>query len=176
VIGALVFIHRWLGVTFCLLFAMWFASGIVMHFVPYPSFTAADRRAGLAPIDLAQVKASPSEALAASRMANSARVRLTQRSDGPIYLISNSSATIALHAADLSAATVKSEELARAIASDYAMHRRWDAAKDDVAVLQDYDQWTLAGGLDRYRPLYRVALNVCPALISTCRRPREKSF
>jgi hypothetical protein len=78
VIGALVFFHRWLGVTFCLLFAMWFASGIVMHFVPYPSFTAADRRAGLAPIDLAQVKASPSEALAASRMGNSARVRLTQ--------------------------------------------------------------------------------------------------
>jgi hypothetical protein len=159
VIGVLVFFHRWLGVTFCLLFAMWFASGIVMHFVPYPSFTAADRRAGLAPIDLAQVKASPSEALAASRMGNSARVRLTQRSDGPIYLISNSSATIALHAADLSAATVESADLVRAIASDYAMHRQWDAAKAHVAVLQDYDQWTLAGELDRYRPLYRVALN-----------------
>jgi hypothetical protein len=98
VIGALVFFHRWLGVTFCLLFSMWFASGIVMHFVPYPSFTAADRRAGLAPIDLTWVKASPSEALGASGIGNFARVRLNQRSDGPIYLISNSSATIALHA------------------------------------------------------------------------------
>jgi hypothetical protein len=39
------------------------------------------------------------------------------------------------------------------------MHRQWDAAKADVAVLQDYDQCTLAGELDRYRPLYRVALN-----------------
>jgi hypothetical protein len=29
-------LHRWWGVTFCLLFAMWFASGIVMHFVPFP--------------------------------------------------------------------------------------------------------------------------------------------
>src|ERR1700744_5942182 len=29
-------LHRWWGVAFCLLFAMWFASGIVMHFVPYP--------------------------------------------------------------------------------------------------------------------------------------------
>jgi len=28
--------HRWWGVGFCLLFAMWFASGAVMHFVPYP--------------------------------------------------------------------------------------------------------------------------------------------
>lgn len=29
-------LHRWWGVAFCLLFAMWFASGCVMHFVPYP--------------------------------------------------------------------------------------------------------------------------------------------
>jgi hypothetical protein len=28
-------LHRWWGVAFCLLFAMWFASGIVMHFVPF---------------------------------------------------------------------------------------------------------------------------------------------
>jgi hypothetical protein len=30
-------LHRWWGIAFCLLFAMWFASGIVMHFVPFPS-------------------------------------------------------------------------------------------------------------------------------------------
>jgi hypothetical protein len=157
-IGALVFLHRWLGVGFCLLFALWFASGVVMHFVPYPSFTAADRRAGLAPIDLAQVKASPAEALAASSVGNSVRVRLTQRSDGPIYLVSNSSRTVALHARDLSKGAVVPAELARAIASDYAMHRQWDAAVAGVVELEGYDQWTLAAELDRYRPLYRVAL------------------
>ena len=30
-------LHRWWGIVFCLLFAMWFASGIVMHFVPFPA-------------------------------------------------------------------------------------------------------------------------------------------
>jgi hypothetical protein len=30
-------VHRWWGVAFCLLFAMWFASGIVMHVVPFPA-------------------------------------------------------------------------------------------------------------------------------------------
>jgi hypothetical protein len=30
-------LHRWWGVAFCLLFGMWFASGIVMHFVPFPT-------------------------------------------------------------------------------------------------------------------------------------------
>jgi hypothetical protein len=34
--GILATLHRWWGVAFCLLFAMWFASGIVMHFVPFP--------------------------------------------------------------------------------------------------------------------------------------------
>lgn len=34
-------LHRWWGVVFCLLFAMWFASGIVMHFVPFPARSAA---------------------------------------------------------------------------------------------------------------------------------------
>jgi hypothetical protein len=33
---AFVTLHRWWGIVFCLLFAMWFASGIVMHFVPFP--------------------------------------------------------------------------------------------------------------------------------------------
>jgi hypothetical protein len=32
-------LHRWWGIAFCLVFAMWFASGIVMHFVPYPART-----------------------------------------------------------------------------------------------------------------------------------------
>jgi hypothetical protein len=30
-------LHRWWGVAFCLLFTMWFSSGIVMHFVPFPA-------------------------------------------------------------------------------------------------------------------------------------------
>jgi hypothetical protein len=33
----LTILHRWWGVVFCLLFAMWFASGIVMHFAPFPT-------------------------------------------------------------------------------------------------------------------------------------------
>ena len=32
----LVTLHRWWGIAFCLLFAMWFATGLVMHFAPYP--------------------------------------------------------------------------------------------------------------------------------------------
>jgi len=85
-IGALIFLHRWLGVAFC---------------------------------------STPSEARVTSGIGNTARVRLTQRIDGPIYLISSSSGTIALQATDLTEAAVKSAELARAIASDFAIGRQW---------------------------------------------------
>jgi PepSY-associated TM region len=37
VMRTLATLHRWWGVAFCLLFAMWFASGLVMHFAPYPA-------------------------------------------------------------------------------------------------------------------------------------------
>ena len=62
---ALVLLHRWLGVGFCLLFAMWFASGIVMHFVPFPSLAETERFAGLSPIDASQLRHGPDEAVAA---------------------------------------------------------------------------------------------------------------
>jgi len=48
------------------LFAMWFASGIVMHFVPYPALTEAERLGGLAPPDLWGLAHGPAEAVAAS--------------------------------------------------------------------------------------------------------------
>jgi hypothetical protein len=41
-------LHRWWGVAFCLLFAMWFASGIVMHFVPFPARNQTGRSGGSA--------------------------------------------------------------------------------------------------------------------------------
>jgi hypothetical protein len=159
---ALILLHRWLGVAFCLLFAMWFASGIVMHFVPFPAFAEADRVAGLAPIDLARVEYGPGEALRSSGIEDAARIRLVQRSDGPVYVVPGSNRTAALRAADLSDAAVHSQPLALAIATDYAAHRQWEAAAAEIFGPTGYDQWTVPNGFDRYRPLYRVALNDGP--------------
>jgi hypothetical protein len=64
--SAIVLSHRWLGIAFCLLFAMWFASGIVMHFVPFPSLTEAERFAGLTPVEGTQPIIAVADAVAAS--------------------------------------------------------------------------------------------------------------
>jgi hypothetical protein len=155
---AIILLHRWLGVAFCLLFVVWFASGIVMHFVPFPHLTETERFAGLARIDLGRVIHGPGEALHANGFDPAARIRLIQRSDGPVYVISDGARTLAVRAFDLSPA-VATPDLATAIAADYARQRGWNGAAPIETALTDYDQWSVQGELDRYRPLYRVALN-----------------
>ncbi len=156
---ALTLLHRWLGVAFCLLFAMWFATGIVMHFVPFPALAETERFAGLAPIDLASVKRGPAEAAASSKIGDVQRVRLLQRSDGPVYLVSGGSAIKALRGSDLADAAVGSAPLAVAIARDSARQCDLDGENAAFAGLDAYDEWTVAARFDPHRPLYRVALN-----------------
>jgi hypothetical protein len=52
-----------------------------------------------------------------------------------------------------------SPSLVLAIAKNYAGRRQWSAAGAAVAALKSYDQWTVPNTFDRYRPLYRIALN-----------------
>jgi hypothetical protein len=156
--GAMVLLHRWLGIAFCLLFAMWFATGIVMHFVPFPSLTEAERFAGLAPVKSARVAIGPSDAVRASGLEHAERVRLIARSDGPVYIVSGPSRSRAIRASDGADAAVKSPDLALAAAIDHAERRGLDASRASVAGLADYDQWSVPNGYDRHRPLFRVAL------------------
>jgi hypothetical protein len=156
---ALVVLHRWLGVGFCLLFAMWFATGIVMHFVPFPALPESERIAGLLPVDPCLVRHGPDQAVAASGVKDANRVRLVQRSDGPVYIVSGASKPSAVHADDLKDASLKSAAMALDIARAHARQRGIDGSQAAVAELADYDQWTVANGYDVHRPLYRIALN-----------------
>ena len=158
---ALILLHRWLGVAFCLLFAMWFASGIVMHFVPFPALTEAARFAGLAPIDLA--RASSTARRKPSLPADSAMSRAcdccseaTARS-----IWSPAGRAVAL-------ARRRSFGCCRAFgrigAGDRARITRARRSLEHVERrrrrrLIPYDQWTVSEQFDRYRPLYRIALN-----------------
>ena len=90
-IRALILLHRWLGVSLSLLFAMWFSTGIVMHFVPFPALTEAERIDGLAPINSSEVPNDPAAAVNASGIKDATRVRLLRRSDGPVYVVTGQS-------------------------------------------------------------------------------------
>jgi hypothetical protein len=150
----IVLVHRWLGVAFCLLVAMWFATGIVMHFVPFPK-PRGER--SVAAIDLARVNHGPGDALAARGIGGITRVRLIERSDGPIYLISGPSGVNAVRADNLQDATIRTGQAALAIGLDYA--RRHAGISAAVTGVVHHDQWTLSAEYDRHRPLYRIALD-----------------
>jgi hypothetical protein len=61
---ALILGHRYIGIATCLLFAMWFGSGVVMMCVGFPRLTAVGRFKGLAPLDLRTAHVLPPQALA----------------------------------------------------------------------------------------------------------------
>lgn len=156
--GAIVLSHRWLGIAFGVLFAMWFGTGIVMHFVPFPSLTEAERFAGLAPVEPAEVRIAVADAVTASGIADATRARLIQRSDGAVYIVSGPSHVGAVRASDGSDAAVSSAEVALAIAQAHARQRGIDAARAAIVAHADYDQWSVPNGFDRHRPLFRIAL------------------
>jgi hypothetical protein len=155
---ALTLLHRWLAVPLAPLFAMWFASGIVMHVVPYPALSAAERVAGMAPIEIDRVTHGARDAVAASGIAGAPRVALLQRTDGPIYVVSGGGRRVALRAGDLTPADVRTADLALEIAVDHARRRGLDVAAATLVDTMRRDQWTVAGDLNPHRPLWRVAL------------------
>src|SRR5438067_1284225 len=57
-----ILIHRWMGVGFCLLFAAWFVSGIVMMYCDFPLVSAEQRLAKSPALDGSRIRLSPSEA------------------------------------------------------------------------------------------------------------------
>jgi hypothetical protein len=158
----LIWLHRWWGVFFCLLFAMWFASGIAMHFVPFPARSEAAHFAGSVPIEPDRIAHGPAEAVAASGIHDALRVRLVGRSDQPIYLISGPSQVRALRALDLGDGGIHLEQAARDIAIAGARQRGLDTSHAGAASVVTYDQWTVSGDYDSDRPLYRVPLNDNP--------------
>lgn len=156
----LVSLHRWLGVVFCLPLAMWFATGVVMHFVPFPSALGeAERLRGADDLDFARVGHGPAEAVAATGSHDATRVRLIERADGPVYLVTSSSGMKAVRAGDLADGAVRSEQATLSMAANYARGRGLDFSRAAVAGLAAYDQWTVSGEYEPHRPLYRIALN-----------------
>ena len=54
--------HRWLGIGTCLLFFLWFLSGVVMMYVGHPKLTWRERLEHLPPLEASQPLLSPADA------------------------------------------------------------------------------------------------------------------
>jgi len=149
----LTWFHRWAGVVLCLLFAMWFASGAVLHFVGFPALSNHDRHRGSADLSFEQVTISPVEAL--ERVSNAKDIRLLERDGHAAYLVQTGSggwsAIGAQSGAPLPDVTVSE---ARDIAESFGSAQAVSATGPIF-----YDQWIVHQHFDPFRPFYRIRLN-----------------
>lgn len=148
--------HRWVGIAVCLLFVLWFVSGLVMLYVTYPRLTEAERRAGLPSIDWQQVQVGPRTALiAAAPQTYPKSLRLEMSAGDPVYRISDwGGRETTISAIDGRLIETIDAERAVQIAREFA------PASDPTWKGETYlDQWTFAATLDPVRPLHRVALS-----------------
>lgn len=141
----LVWFHRWLGVATCLVFALWFASGAVLLFKPFPSLSHGEQLRLEAPIDLGAVGLSPRAAAVAAGQGVTA-LRLVQRGAAPAYIATAAAGTIAID----SRTGVRLGDLGPSSAAPIL--------PGTAAPLPAfaYDQWVVHNRFDPFRPFYRL--------------------
>src|SRR3982074_3315115 len=136
-------VQRWLGITLGLLFALWFASGIILSFVPFPTLATRDRISASEAIDLEKVQVSPAAALAGARAPAGAapvmHLRLISVAGHPRYVFSPVGRPVQSVSAETGQALVPvSVDVARMVAEQFSAEK---ISRIDGPF--DYDQWTV---------------------------------
>ncbi|KTR83748.1 hypothetical protein NS277_07195 [Novosphingobium barchaimii] len=150
----LYWLHRWTGIALCVLFAVWFVSGVVMMYVPFPSFRAEERVAGAAPIDWRQVKIGPAAALAAVGSKHFPdEFRLEMAGGEPVYRISSKDTRQSVSARSGKAFGPFDAAHAGRVAASFG---RAGVSSVDLV---DRDQWVVTRAYARLAPFWRVRLD-----------------
>ncbi|MDP4025446.1 PepSY domain-containing protein [Methylobacterium sp. NEAU 140] len=147
--------HRWLGILTGLLFATWFASGLVMLYVGFPALTESERRAGLPGLDWDAVRIAPDAALAAAGAERFPRdLRLAMLDREPVYRVTlwdGTRRTVSARDGHPVAGIDAALALAVAAADPRAVRPR---AIGRVG----RDQWTVVARYDPLRPFHLIDL------------------
>lgn len=156
-IGAgLTAVHRVLGTGISLLVMLWFGSGMVMLFVPYPSLTETERFQWLEPLQLDHC-CVPLESVRdqAELTQGVERVRLLMAAGRPIYVIHFLDGTLKSLWADRGEPRlgITTNEALR-----IAQHGAGLAGESGAEALQD-DQWTVHQRFTPHRPLWKVPVH-----------------
>ncbi len=154
--------HRWLGIGMCLLVVMWFASGVVMMYVGFPSLTVAERLAGLPGLQASTIRVTPENLTRSINADDSIKsLRLSSILGRPAYLLETVSGLQKIQFAD-SGEYLRSISESQALKAAQVYQQFLDIDSTQTATVLDrvdMDQWTVSGSLHKHRPLYKVALH-----------------
>jgi hypothetical protein len=149
----LIFVHRWLGVALCLLFLLWFPSGIVLMYWPFPSVDESHRLARAPALDPKMIALTPQEA--ADRIGvnpSPSQVRLNMFDGRPVYRFAAGRSERVVFA-DTGEERVKVSEFTRRRAAE-----AWTGLSASDATIEsvgEVDQWTVGAPLRTMRPLWK---------------------
>jgi PepSY-associated TM region len=150
-----VFVHRWLGVALCLLFLVWFASGIGMMYWDFPAVTDRDRLARSPALDRSAIVLSPHQAYATLRLAAPPdEARLGTFDGRPVYRFRADRAEHVIYADTGELRGEASAASMRRAAARWSGQREQDAAGESI---DEVDQWTVQGPLRTMRPLWKYS-------------------
>lgn len=151
-------LHRWFGVAMCLLFALWFATGVIMMYVEYPELTEEERLDSLPSLASRHVALTAAHALQAIDVDAPSKLVLTSIGTRPAYQVTDTGGRMRVVFAD-DGETFRGTDIAAALA---AVKSSGFAAATSTTVRYDtaieMDQWTVSEALDPHRPLHRVVL------------------
>lgn len=144
--------HRYLGIGLCLLFVLWFVSGIIMMYVGFPELTEHERLDGLEPLAADAIRVGLDEALANAGLDQSPRrIRMTTVLERPAYHFLAGNDRWRSVFADTG-------ERLHSLSPDQAV-RATGTGNAEYIDRMELDQWTVSGSLQPYRPLHEIALN-----------------
>src|SRR5579863_9988408 len=146
-------VHRWLGVFFCLLFTMWFLTGMVMMYWSYPEVSTVDRLARSAELDPSQIRITPSQA--ASNAGDLVAGDLESFIHRPVYRFRGGGSQTLVYADTGDPVPAVSRAMALEIASAWTGRPAADAKFEGS--LTDEDQWTVSGSFRALRPLLKYS-------------------
>lgn len=156
-VPALILVHRYMGLAFCLVFLIWFASGIVMVFKRMPEFMAAERLARLPPLDPSAVRLTPQQAFAAVGLDGlPQRVVITSLLSRPVYRFVFDTGSLTVFADDGTYAD--SVEPQNAVRIARAMFPETSGSAVHLEAMDVPDQWTIGNRFGATGALHRVAL------------------
>jgi uncharacterized iron-regulated membrane protein len=151
----LILYHRWLGVFFSVLFAMWFVSGIVLMYSPYPGVSSQLRLDRSEPINPGEVSVSLAEAQRLAGLATIDRVRLGMLDGHPVYRFHQGRQQKVVYAHQPVLFTGLTQEAALRVASAWTGLNPENA--QFLGARNDEDQWTLNKNVRPLRPFLLFA-------------------
>lgn len=148
-------LHRWLGMGLCLMLALWFLTGSVLSFVPFPSLGAHERLTASEEIDVGKLRVEPADALRAAGGSSIGRFRLVSVAGRPTYLISRDRAPVTA----VDGQTGEVLQLMAARTAELIAERFLDRKALRVDGPLEIDQWTVHDPYGPVRPLYRIHMD-----------------